>query len=369
MKILITGSNGFVGRNLVSELRNRGYTEILEYKRDTPREKLDEFTRICDFVFHLAGVNRPKEEADFMKGNFGFTSELLELLEKNENKAPVLITSSIQAELDNPYGKSKKAGEDLMFEYSKNTGAEVLVYRFSNLFGKWSKPNYNTVVATFCYNIAREIPIQINNREAEICLCYIDDVVDELIRALEGNPNKQGDYGKVAIEENIKLGDLADLLISFRESRETLMIPKLTDSLTKKLYSTYISFLPKEDFAYDLLMHENDMGSFTEFIKTKGAGQVSINVSKPNIVKGQHWHHTKFEKFLVVSGLAKISFRQVYDSEVIEYTVSGEELKVVDIPPGYTHSITNIGDKDLVTVMWANELYNPKQPDTHEMEV
>ncbi len=369
MKILITGSNGFVGRNLVSELKNRGYTDILEYKRDTPKELLEEYTRDCNFVFHLAGVNRPKDEADFMKGNFGFTSELLELLEKNENKSPVLITSSIQAELDNPYGLSKKAGEDLMFEYSKSTGAEVLVYRFSNLFGKWSKPNYNTVVATFCYNIAREIPIEVNNRDAEICLCYIDDVVDELIRALEKNPNKVGNYGKVEIEENIKLGDLADLLMSFRESRQTFMIPELSDPLVKKLYSTYISFLPKEDFAYDLLMHENESGSFTEFIKTIGSGQVSINVSKPNITKGHHWHHTKFEKFLVVSGLAKIYFRQIYETEVIEYTVSGEELKVVDIPPGYTHSIENIGDTDLVTVMWANELYDKNHGDTYEMEV
>lgn len=369
MKILITGSSGFVGKNLVSELKNRGYTDILEYRRDTPKELLEEYTRVCDFVFHLAGVNRPKDEADFMKGNFGFTSELLDLLEENENKSPVLITSSIQAELDNPYGKSKKAGEDLMFDYAKKTGAQVHVYRFSNLFGKWSKPNYNTVVATFCYNVAREIPIEVNNRETEICLCYIDDVVDELIHALEGDANKRDGYGAVPIEQNITIGELADLINSFHESRETLLIPNLEDPLIKKLYSTYISFLPKEDFAYDLSMHENESGSFTEFIKTIGAGQMSINRSKPNVTKGNHWHHTKFEKFLVVSGIAKISFRQIYEGEVIEYTVSGEELKVLDIPPGYTHNIENIGKTDLVTVMWANELFDKDSPDTYEMEV
>lgn len=369
MKILVTGSNGFVGKNLVSELRNRGYTEIFEYKRETPKSLLEEYTKICDFVYHLAGVNRPKDEAEFMEGNFGLTSEILKLLEKNGNKAPVLITSSIQAELDNPYGKSKKAGEDLVFEYSKNTGARALVYRFPNLFGKWSKPNYNSVVATFCYKIARGLEIEVNDRESEICLSYIDDVVDELIRALEGKANKLGDYYKVPIEETIKLGQLADLILSFKESRENLIVPDLRNDLVKKLYSTYTSFLAKDDFSYELNMHSNDKGSFTEFIKAKSSGQVSINISKPGVTKGGHWHHTKYEKFLVVSGEAEVYFRQIHDKEVLKYTVRGDKLEVLDIPPGYTHSIKNIGSNDLVTVMWANELFDPNSDDTHDLEV
>lgn len=369
MKILVTGSNGFVGKNLVSELKNRGYLEILEYRRDTSKELLDEYTKECDFVYHLAGVNRPKDESEFMSGNFGLTSEILELLKKNNNKAPFLITSSIQAELDNPYGVSKKAGEDLMFEYGKSTGAEVLVYRFSNLFGKWSKPNYNTVVATFCYNVSRDIEIQVNDREAEISLSYIDDVVDELIRALEGKGNKVGDYYKVEIEETVKIGELADLIHSFKESRKNLIVPNLNNKFIKKLYSTYISFLPEDGFAYDLTMNENEKGSFTEFIKSECSGQVSVNISKAGVTKGNHWHQTKYEKFLVVSGEAEIAFRQIHSGEILRYHVTGEKLQVLDIPPGYTHYIKNLGSSDLVTVMWANELFDPKSQDTNNLEV
>lgn len=369
MKILVTGSNGFVGKNLIAELNNRGYKDIYKFDIDTDKSLLDKYAEDCEFVFHLAGVNRPKDESEFMKGNFGFTSELLETIKKHNNKSPILITSSIQAERDNPYGKSKKAGEELLFDYNKETGAKVLVYRFSNLFGKWSRPNYNTVVATYCYNIARGLDIQINNPEAELTLCYIDDVLDEFMRALQGNETKNGRYCCVPVTHKIKLGDLADRIKSFKESRENLNIPDMQDPLTKKLYSTYLSFLPEDKFSYDLNMHVDNRGSFTEFIRTSDRGQVSINAAKPGITKGNHWHHTKNEKFLVVSGTGLIRFRKIDSDKIIEYKVSGEKLQVVDIPTGYTHSIKNIGDTDMVTVMWANEAFNPDKPDTYFLEV
>ncbi len=369
MKILVTGARGFVGKNLIAELKNRGYEDIFEYARDTDKSLLDKYTKECEFVFHLAGVNRPKDETEFMKGNFGFTSELLDLLEKHDNKAPVLITSSIQAERDNPYGKSKKAAEDLLFNYSKETGAKVLVYRLTNLFGKWSRPNYNSVVATFCYNIARNLDIQINNPKVELELCYIDDVVDEFIRAMEGNPTIEGKFCVVPITHKIKLGELAELIQSFKESRKDLSIPDMEDSLTKKLYSTYLSYLPEDDFSYELKMNVDNRGSFTEFIRTPERGQVSVNISKPGITKGNHWHHTKNEKFLVVSGKGLIRFRKIDSDDIIEYRVSGEKLEVVDIPPGYTHSIINVGDTDMVTIMWVNECFDPENPDTYYLEV
>ena len=369
MKILVTGANGFVGKNLIAELKNRGYNEIFEYARESELSLLERYTKECDFVFHLAGVNRPKDEDEFMEGNYGLTSHLLELLKKNNNKAPVLLTSSIQAEKDNPYGRSKKAGEDLLFNYYYETDAKVYVYRLSNLFGKWSKPNYNTVVATFCHNIARGLDIQINNSDAELNLCYIDDVLDEFIRALEGNPNTQNDFCVVPVTHNIKLGELANLIKSFKESRINLNIPNMQDALTKKLYSSYLSFLPEDQFSYDLKMNCDHRGSFTEFMRTPERGQVSVNVSKPGITKGNHWHHTKNEKFLVVSGEGLIRFRKLDSEEIIEYRVSGEKLQVVDIPTGYTHSIVNVGESDLVTVMWANECFDPQKPDTYFVEV
>jgi len=369
MKILITGLKGFVGKNLIAELKNRGYTDIFEFDKDTDKALLDRYTKECEFVFHLAGVNRPKDEKEFMEGNFGFTSDLLDLLKKHNNKAPVLITSSIQAKLDNPYGKSKKAGEDLLFNYSKETGANVYVYRLPNLFGKWSRPNYNTVVATYCYNIARNIEIQINNPDADLNFCYIDDVLEEFIKALEGNPTKEGDYCIVPVVHHIKLGELAEKIKGFKNSRKDLTVPNVKDELTKKLYSTYLSFLPKDDFAYDLKMNVDNRGSFTEFIRTPERGQVSVNVSKPGITKGNHWHHTKNEKFLVVSGEGLIRFRKIDEDEIIEYRVSGDKLQVVDIPTGYTHSIVNVGKTDLVTVMWANEPFNLEKPDTYYLEV
>ena len=369
MKILVTGANGFVGKNLIAELKNKGYNKILKCTRETTNTQLDEYTKECDFVYHLAGENRPKDNSEFMEGNFGFTSELLELLKKNNNRSPILITSSIQAERDNPYGVSKKAGEDLLFDYKKDTGANVYVYRLPNLFGKWSKPNYNSVVSTFCHNIARDLDIQINSPEAELNLCYIDDVLDEFIKALENNPTKDGEFCKVSTSYNIKLGGLADLIQSFKESRKDLSIPNMKDSFTKKLYSTYLSYLPEDEFSYPLKMNIDDRGSFTEFIRTSERGQVSVNLSKPGITKGNHWHHTKNEKFLVVSGEGLIRFRKIDSDDIIEYRVSGEKLEVVDIPTGYTHSIVNIGDKDMMTIMWANECFDPENPDTYYLEV
>ncbi|QNU03886.1 capsular polysaccharide biosynthesis protein CapF [Peribacillus butanolivorans] len=369
MNILVTGAKGFVGKNLIAELKNKGFNEIFEFARESDLSLLEKYTKECDFVFHLAGVNRTKDESEFMDGNFGFTSKLLELLKKHNNKAPVLITSSIQAETDNPYGKSKKAGEDLLFNYYKETDIKVYVYRLPNLFGKWSKPNYNTVVATFCHNIARGLDIEINNPDAELNLCYIDDVLEEFLRALDNHPTMQDDYCVVPITHKIKLGKLADLIKGFSESRINLSISNTEDTLTKNLYSTYLSFLPEDSFSYDLKMNCDYRGSFTEFIRTPERGQVSVNVSKPGITKGNHWHHTKNEKFLVVSGDGLIRFRKIDSDEIFEYSVSGDKLQVVDIPTGYTHSIVNIGERDLVTVMWVNECFDPEKPDTHYLEV
>lgn len=369
MKILVTGANGFVGKNLIAELNNRGYKDIYKFTRVADSSLLEEYTKNCDFVFHLAGVNRPKEEKEFMEGNFGFTSELLELLKKYNNKAPVLITSSIQAERDNPYGRSKKAGEDLLFSYSKETGVEVLVYRLANLFGKWSRPNYNSAVSTFCYNIARDMEIQINDPEVDLTLSYIDDVVKEFIKAMEGNPTQEGSFCIVPTVYNVKLGKIAELIKSFRQSRNDLFVPDMKDSFAKKLYSTYLSYLPEDKFSYELKMNVDNRGSFTEFIKSPERGQVSINVSNPGITKGNHWHHTKNEKFLVVSGEGLIRFRKIDSNDIIEYRVSGTKSEVVDIPTGYTHSIINVGDTDLVTVMWANEIFDPENPDTYFLEV
>ncbi|PEJ40646.1 capsular polysaccharide biosynthesis protein CapF [Bacillus sp. N5-665] len=369
MKILVTGAKGFLGKNLVAELKNQGYKDIFEFSREDNITLLERYTRECDFVFHLAGVNRPKDENEFMEGNAGFTSQLLNLLKEQGDKVPVLITSSIQAENNNPYGKSKKVGEEALFNYSKETGAKAYVYRLPNLFGKWSKPNYNTVVATFCHNIARGLDIQVNDPDVELNLCYIDDVLEEFFKALNHTPTIQDDYCFVPVTHNIKLGELANVIKSFKEGRENLSISNMGDALTKKLYSTYLSFLPKDKFSYDLKMHSDHRGSFTEFIRTPERGQVSINISKSGITKGNHWHHTKNEKFLVVSGEGLIRFRKIDSDDIIEYRVSGEKLQVVDIPVGYTHSIVNVGENDLVTVMWVNECFDPERPDTYFLEV
>ena len=369
MKILVTGAKGFIGRNLIAELRNREYNDIFEYDIDIPQEKLDEYTGECDFVFHLAGVNRPKDESEFMSGNFGFTDVLLSKLKEHGNKAPVLITSSIQAKLDNPYGKSKKAGEELMFSYAEDNGVSVYVYRLPNVFGKWCRPNYNSAVATFCNNIAKGLPITVNDPSVTMNLVYIDDVVNEFINALQGKANIVDGYGAVPTVHTTTLGHIVDVIRSFKESRLKLELPNLSDELERKLYSTYLSYLATDDFAYPLKMNVDERGSFTEFIRTPDRGQVSVNISKPGITKGNHWHHSKNEKFLVVKGRGCISFRRYGEDEIIDYHVSGDELTVVDIPTGYTHCITNEGDEDMVTVMWANEAFDPDRPDTYFMKV
>ena len=382
MKILITGAKGFVGRNLVEALKNvrdgkdktrniTGDITIFEYDIDTDPALLDTYTKECDFVFHLAGVNRPKDEKEFMEGNFGFTSILLDSLKKNSNKSPVLITSSIQAALDNPYGISKKAGEDLIFEYGKENGVKTFVYRLPNVFGKWCRPNYNSAVATFCHNIAHDLPITVNDRSHMMTLVYIDDVVDELINALGDTENCDGNYCKVPVEHKITLGEIADLLYSFKESRSNLYVPDMTeDSFSKKLYSTYLSYLDPNDFSYKLKMNTDARGSFTEIIRTADRGQMSVNISKPGITKGQHWHNTKNEKFVVVKGHGLIQLRRIGSDEIINYEVSGDEITVVDMIPGYTHNIINLSDtEDLVTLMWCNECFDPQKPDTFFEEV
>jgi UDP-2-acetamido-2,6-beta-L-arabino-hexul-4-ose reductase len=369
MKILVTGSNGFIGKNLIAELKNRGYKHIFEYDLDSTLEELDKYTKEADFVYHLAGVNRPKDDKEFLEGNFGFTNVLLEHLIKNNNKAPIMISSSIQAELNNPYGVSKKTGEDLIFNYGKENNVDVFVYRFPNVFGKWSKPNYNSVVATFAYNIANNLPIKVNDPNVLMNLIYIDDLVNELINLLDNKHNQKDKYCHVEPVHEVKLGKIAELLKKFKNSRKDLSIANMDDEFERKLYSTYLSYLHKDDFIYDLKMNIDERGSFTEFIKTIDRGQVSINISKPGITKGNHWHHSKNEKFLVVSGKGVIRFRKYNETEVTQYYVSGDKLQVVDIPPGYTHNIENLGDKDMVTVMWVNEIYDPNNPDTYYMEV
>lgn len=369
MNILVTGANGFIGKNLIAELKNRGRSQIFEFSSESDPALLKKYADECDFVFHLAGVNRPQNENEFMVGNYEFTSRILKLLKKNGNKTPIVTTSSIQAELDNPYGSSKKAMEELMFRYQEETGAKVFVYRLPNVFGKWSKPNYNSVVATYCYNIARNLDIQIHDSNTMLTLCYIDDVLEEFLRTISGTPTVQGDHYRVPTTHNITLGELASIITTFKSSRLDLNIMNMEDALTKKLYSTYLSFLPVDQFSYDLKMNLDSRGSFTEFIRTPDRGQVSINVSKPGIAKGNHWHHTKSEKFLVVSGEGLIRFRKLDSKEIIEYRVNGEKLQVVDIPTGYTHSIVNVGNTDLVTVMWVNECFDPVKPDTYYLEV
>lgn len=369
MKILVTGAKGFIGRNLIEELKNRKYTDIYEFDIDTDIKLLDQYCFDCDFVFHLAGVNRPKEQDEFMKGNFGFTSILLDTLKKHHNKCPIMISSSIQAELDNPYGLSKKAGEELIFKYGLEENVKVFVYRFPNVYGKWCRPNYNSAIATFCNNIANDLPITVNNRETIMHLVYIDDVFNELINALEGKGNKIGNYYKVPTEDETTLGHIVDLIYYFKNSREERSIPNMSNHLEKCLYATYLSYLPKDKFSYPLKMNIDNRGSFTEIIRTIDRGQFSVNISHPGITKGNHWHHTKNEKFLVVSGHCLIKFRKVGTNDIITYDVSGDKLEVVDIPVGYTHSITNVGDTDSVTFMWCNECFDPNNPDTIFLEV
>lgn len=392
MKILITGAKGFVGRNLCAALNeikaghdqrsdhvicdDPARLEIYEYDLDNAPEQLDAWCAACDFVFNLAGVNRPKENSEFMTGNFGFASVLLDGLKKHGNTCPVMLSSSVQATLTgryagSEYGKSKKAGEELFFAYGQQTGAEVLVYRFPNVFGKWCRPNYNSAIATFCHNTANGLPIQVNDPTVEMDVVYIDDVVEELIQALRGKANKlENGYCAIPVHHETSLGWLADTILSFPKLREELGVPRLDDPLTRKLYSTYLSYLPAESFIYDLKMNRDVRGSFTEIIRTADRGQFSVNISKPGITKGNHWHHTKNEKFVVVHGHGLIQLRKIGSEDVVEFEVSGERIQVVEMIPGYTHSIINLSDtEDLVTFMWANEPFDPAKPDTFLQKV
>lgn len=379
MKILVTGSNGFVGKNLVETLKNikdgkdktRNITidDIFLFDLNNSFDELDTYTKECNYIINLAGINRPKDPEEFYKGNKGFIEILCKYLRKNNNHCPIIASSSIQAGKDNDYAKSKKAGEDYLLKFSKDNGNPVFIYRFTNLFGKWCKPNYNSVTATWCYNIANGLDIQINDPKSVIPLCYIDDVVNEIIECIKGNPRFNGEFYEVNPVYQISLEYLANTLNKIKESRNNLSLVNQSDEFVKKLYATYLSYLPEDQFSYPLKMNIDERGSFTEFIRTKEHGQVSINISKPGIVKGQHWHHTKNEKFLVVSGTGIIRFRKIGDDKVIEYKVSGEKLEVIDIPTGYTHNIENTGTSNMVTVMWANEPFDPNKPDTYFEEV
>lgn len=394
MKILVTGAKGFVGKNLCAELKNiqtgkaKCYgslqvEEVYEYDIDSTLDELEQYCQDADFVFNLAGVNRPQNTEEFMEGNFGFASTLLDTLQKYGNKAPVMLSSSAQASLtgrfgNSEYGRSKRAGEDLFLEYGEKNGVKVLVYRFPNLYGKWCRPNYNSAVATFCNNIANDLPITVNDPSVELELLYIDDLVEEMIAALNNNehhcefdglevvPQSDGRYCYCPVTHKATLGEIVDLLHQFAEMPKTLMIPEIpSDSFAKRLYSTFLSYLPKDKAIFDLKMNCDDRGSFTELVHTLNCGQVSINISKPGITKGQHWHHTKWEQFIVVSGHGLIQMRKEGSDEVLEYEVSGDKIQSVIMLPGYTHNIINLSDtEDLVTVMYCNEIFNPEKPDT-----
>lgn len=394
MNILVTGAEGFVGKNLCAALGNirdgkdrtrpaLAVDAVFAYDIDTDPALLEDYCAEADFVFNLAGVNRPKDASEFMQGNFGFASVLLETLKKQHNTCPVMLASSIQATLvgryDSDYGRSKKAGEELFFNYAAETGAKVLVYRFPNLFGKWCRPNYNSAVATFCHNTANDLPITVNDRSTELELLYIDDLVCEMLDALENSEHhctfdgirtvmtETGEYCAAPTTHKVTLGEIADLLAQFRQQPETLLMPEIpADSFAKKLYSTYLSYLPPEKVSFPLKMNTDDRGSFTELLKTAGCGQFSVNISKPGITKGQHWHHSKWEFFIVVSGHGRIEERRIGSDEVLRFDVSGEKIEAVHMLPGYTHNIINLSDtEDLVTLMWANEPFDPNHPDTY----
>ena len=395
MRILVTGAKGFVGKNLCAQLKNirdgkaRFYgnltvSNVYEYDLDSSEQDLDRWCAECDFVFNLAGVNRPKDSSEFMEGNFGFASRLLDILRKHKNRCPVMLSSSQQASLtgrfgNSEYGRSKKAGEDLFLNYGVETGAKVLVYRFPNLFGKWCRPNYNSAVATFCNAFANDLPFTVNDPTVELELLYIDDLVDEMIGCLKGQehrcefdglgvfPTEKGRYCYVPVTHKARLGEIVDLLQRFEEQRKTLVVPEIPDgSFAKKLYSTFLSYLPQRKTVFDLKMNVDDRGSFTELLKTLNCGQFSVNVSKPGITKGQHWHNSKWEFFIVVSGKALIQERKIDSSEVLNFEVSGEKIQAVHMLPGYTHNIINLSDTEpLVTLMWANEQFDPSRPDTY----
>lgn len=384
MKILVTGAKGFVGKNLCAQLNNikdnraRWYNlpepieAVYEYDINSTPEQLEKWCKDCSFVFNLAGINRPKELKEYMKGNFDFATILLNKLKKNQNRCPVMLSSSSQAAFDNPYGVSKKAGEELFFQYAKETGSKVYIYRFPNIFGKWCRPDYNSVVATFCHNISNGLPIHINDPDVMLNLVYIDDVVDELINCLSGNEYREGRFCYVPNVNKVRLGDIVELLYSYDAGRSTLQVPYVSDSFKKNLYSTFVSYLPKDKISYPLEMKYDLRGSFTEFIRTENHGQISINISKPKTTKGQHWHNNSVERFLVVSGKGLIQLRKVGVDEngikypVINYHVDGSKLCVIEMIPGYTHNLINLSDtEDLVTIIWGNACFDPNRPDTY----
>ncbi|WP_462392535.1 polysaccharide biosynthesis C-terminal domain-containing protein [Clostridium cadaveris] len=388
-KVLITGAKGFIGKNLVATLKLNKNIEVKTFDREDNDETLETYLKEVDFIFHLAGINRPKSDEEFTIGNVGLTQKVINKLEELNKNTPILITSSIQAELNNAYGISKKQAEERLTEYSKKNSAKIYIFRLPNVFGKWCRPNYNSVVATFCNNIANDLEITINDENKELELVYIDDVVKEFISSMEAYEEENKELEK-SLEEiaaakeldilnqchykitksfKVTLGELSRKIYEFKEIRKKLEVPNLADEFTKNLYSTYLSYLPVDKFSYPLRMNIDNRGSFTEFLKSSERGQVSINISKPGITKGNHWHHTKNEKFLVVSGQGVIQFRRIDSEKVIEYKVSGEKLEVVDIPVGYTHNIINTGETDMVTVMWVNEIFNPEKPDTYFLEV
>ena len=367
MKVLITGADGFIGKNLQSELCSRGMEELLLCNHNTTEAEIEKFTAQCTSIVHLAGVNRPKEEREFWEGNAETTRRLIDYLKKNNNIPHIIFASSAQAELDNPYGKSKLEAERILKQYSHDTGGRVTIYRFPNVFGKWCRPDYNSVVATFCYNIAREKEICIHNADAVIQLVYIDDVINAIIRSLE--TSSENLYPVLQPIYEVRVGELAKMLYYFKKQNESLQIPDIGDELTKKMYSTFLSYMKEDSLKAPLSMHADTRGSFTEFIHTESIGQISINIAKPGIVKGNHWHNTKVEKFLVVKGKALIKMRNKMTGVITEHTVSGRLLEVLYIPPGYVHNIVNIGEDDLITVIWANENFDKERPDTYYEEV
>ncbi len=370
MNILITGANGFIGKNVVANLNICEKYNLFKYDSDNTNDELVNFIKHSDFIIHLAGVNRPKNDSEFFEGNKGLTEDIIDIMKVNNKNIPLLITSSIQAERENAYGISKKAAETAVFNWAKETNNRAYVFRLPNVFGKWCRPNYNSVVATFMHNIANNLPIQITDENYEITLVYIDEIINEFKLALDNKAHiNECGYAYVPTTYSIKLGQLAKTIYSFKESRMDLSIANMSDDLTKKLYSTYLSYLPENGFSYPLKMNLDNRGSFTEIIRTAERGQVSVNISKPGITKGNHWHNTKNEKFLVVSGQGIIRFRNINDNKIIEYHVSGNKLEVVDIPTGYTHNIENVGSNDLVTIMWVNECFDPDKPDTYYEEV
>ncbi|AIQ20131.1 capsular biosynthesis protein [Paenibacillus sp. FSL H7-0357] len=368
--VLVTGAHGFIGRNLVASLNRREDIEVMKIDSKHSLQELEEYAIKADFIYHLAGINRPDNTEEFMTGNLDYTQHLLNILSSNGKKTPILLSSSIQAEMDNPYGNSKRAAEEAVFAYGRNEEIRTFVFRLPNVFGKWSKPNYNSVVATWCYNISRDIPIKVNDPEAEVKLVYIDDVVESFIHVMDNSDvTKTSDYLDISRSFNVKLKELEASLASFKASRRTLVLSDLKNDFERYLYSTYLSYLQEDDFGYNLEMKHDNRGWLAEFVKSEHSGQVFISRTKPGITRGNHWHHTKVEKFLVIEGEAIVKFRMIEGEEIFEYPVNGSSLRVIDIPPGYTHSITNTGNTDVITLFWANELFNPDKPDTYYLEV